>query len=146
MLSQRQLMFVKVFQNYFHLLPKTSKISLLCIHLPPYIWNWVVYKITKKEKEKVAVKKVIGFVMVGKEWWMTLPISKVSLCLLSGSYWPPIDRNGAKNSNRIGVRGAGYYITDTKLKTKKLFMLAQRRTVQLRSRSCAIGPNFGSRG
>ena len=24
-----------------HLLPKTSKISLLCTHIPPYVWNWV---------------------------------------------------------------------------------------------------------
>ena len=32
-----QFMFVKVFQNYFHLLPKITKISLLCTHIPPYI-------------------------------------------------------------------------------------------------------------
>ena len=41
-LSQSQFVFVKVFQKYFHLLPKSYKISLLRTHLPPYIWNWVI--------------------------------------------------------------------------------------------------------
>ena len=35
--KQRQFVFVNVFQNNVHLLPKTYKISLLCTHLPPYI-------------------------------------------------------------------------------------------------------------
>ena len=33
----------KGFQYYFHLLPKTSKISLLSTHLPPYICTWVLW-------------------------------------------------------------------------------------------------------
>ena len=54
--SQRQFMFVKDFQYNFHHLPKTSKISLLCTNLPPYIWKWVICYASISGVRKCATK------------------------------------------------------------------------------------------